>query len=458
MSRLVSKLRGLIQNKFLRDTGTLQLGAMLVAGGNFLSAVGLAFLLGSARQGEFYVAVSLYSFLWFLVNLGLVAVTVSHVSAALAKGDRDEAASWLAYLLKAYAILGAGVAAAAILVLPWAAEHLVESRREVGLYAAFLAFTPFFDLPRVVAGAGFQATRSMVPLAQSDNAFELVRVFLVLLGALLTGDLRGPVIGSLAASVIGSFLAHALYVRECRGEHQLLPRPAEILRHVRDVPLRKGLALGLRMGAVQNLNAMGVQILPALLLQRFGSSSWVAYLRISQRIMNVPLMLMQAISRTALPVFSELAGAKDMRRMCHAYFRTSIYSGLTIGAGILAFLPFLPFVLEHAFPEDFREPIRTICWILTPGYIVLSFSIANDTFYLVTRTLRVGILVSIVGSLFNLPSVALLAWAFPTVGVAWGLSVMMMWSLFHPGYAYYWYRKNVVNGPVAAAPLSEGAA
>ena len=454
---LAKRLQDLLRNQFLRDTSTLQVGAMLVAGGNFLSAVGLAFLLGSARQGEFYVAVSLYSFLWFLVNLGLVAVTVSHVSAALAAKKRDEAASWLAYLLKAYGILGSLVATAAVFVLPWAAEHLVEARREVGVYAGFLALTPLLDVPRVVAGAGFQASRRMVSLAQSDNAFELVRVFLVLLGALLTGDLRGPVIGSLCASLLGSLLASALYLRECKEQPETMLRPGEILRHVRGVPLRKGLYLGLRMGAVQNLSALGVQILPALLLQRFGSSSWVAYLRISQRILNVPLMLMQAISRTALPVFSELAGAKDMRRMCHAYFRTSIYSGLTIGAGILAFLPLLPWVLEATFPEDFREPIRTICWILTPGYMALSFSTANDTFYLVTRTLRVGIVVSIVGSLFNLPAVALLAWAFPTVGVAWGLTVMMFWSLWHPGYAYYWYRKNVVHGTGGSAPVGGGA-
>ena len=34
----------------------------------------------------------------------------------------------------------------------------------------------------------------------------------------------------------------------------------------------------------------------------------------------------------------------------------------------------------------------------------------------------------------------------PLVGVAWGLSVTMFWSLWHPAYAYYWYRKNVIAG------------
>ena len=127
----IHKLKGLIASQFLRDTGTLQAGALLVAVGNFISAVGLAFLLGPARQGEFYVAISLYSFLWFVVNLGLVTVTVNKVSGALANGDRDEAASWLAYLLKAYTLLGALVGVMGWLILPWAKWHnatLAQSR------------------------------------------------------------------------------------------------------------------------------------------------------------------------------------------------------------------------------------------------------------------------------------------------------------------------------------------
>jgi O-antigen/teichoic acid export membrane protein len=448
-----SKLKELVRNKFLRDTGTLQVGAAMVSVGNFVSAAGLALLLGSTSQGEFYVAISLYSLLWFTVNLGLVSVAVSHISAGLAKKDLGEASSWLAYLLKAYAVLGGAVGIVGVLVLPWIAVNVLDARYEVGVYAGILAFTPLIDLPRVVACAGFQGARRMIPLAQSDNGFEFVRVFLVLTGALITGDMRGPAIGSLLASAVGSLLAMDLYHRECKLQPNLIPSLGSILRHVRDVPLTKGLAVGMRMGAVQNLAALGGQILPALLLQTFGSPAWVAYLRIAQRIMAVPLMAMKAISRTALPAMAELAGAKDMRRLCQTYFRTSLYSGLIISSGLLMMLPFLPFVLSKAFPVDFRDPIWTICLILTPGFMVISFSIANDTFYLITKTLRIGIIVSVVGALINLPLIAALAWKFPTVGVAWGLSISMFWSLWHPIYVYGWYRKNVV-APDEAAKLS----
>lgn len=109
------KLRALLQHKFLRDTTTLQVGALLNAGGNFLSAVALTHLLGARRQGEFYVAIAMYSFLWYIVNLGLVSVTVSQVAAATARGGREKAGAWLAYLAKAYFALGAAVAVVGLL-------------------------------------------------------------------------------------------------------------------------------------------------------------------------------------------------------------------------------------------------------------------------------------------------------------------------------------------------------
>jgi O-antigen/teichoic acid export membrane protein len=196
------------------------------------------------------------------------------------------------------------------------------------------------------------------------------------------------------------------------------------------------------MGAVQNLMAMATQILPTLLVQRFGTTEWVAYVRIAQRIMNVPSMFMQGISRTTLPVFSRYAGQGDLLRMCRAYFRASLYSGLLITTGILCSLPFLPWVIERAFPPDYHEPVWRVCRILVPGFALMSFAIANDTFYLVTDTLRVGILLSVAGTVVNTAVIAFLTSRYPTVGVAWGLDLTMTLSLMHNAYAWIWYRKH----------------
>jgi hypothetical protein len=66
----MSKRLGLFKNKFLARFGDAPGRALLNAAGNFVSAALLAHVLGAKVQGQFYVAVSLYSFLWFLVNQG----------------------------------------------------------------------------------------------------------------------------------------------------------------------------------------------------------------------------------------------------------------------------------------------------------------------------------------------------------------------------------------------------
>ena len=60
------KLRRFLEHKFVRDTATLQVGSLFVSAGNLASAVLLAHVLGAREQGQYYVAVTLYSLLWFL--------------------------------------------------------------------------------------------------------------------------------------------------------------------------------------------------------------------------------------------------------------------------------------------------------------------------------------------------------------------------------------------------------
>lgn len=446
-------LRRLLDHRFLRDTATLQLGALFNAAGNFISAVLLAHLLGAKLQGQFYVAVSLYSLLWFLVNQGLVQATVSQVAAANSRGQRDKAAGWLAWLWKASIVWGIGICALGFLLLPSVADWWFDGDRRIGVWAAWLSLSPLLELPRVVACAGMQGMRRMVPLALTENGQEAIRVFLVVTGALITRSATGPVIGTVVASALGSVVALELFRRDRLSAASPLPALREIAAHLREVPLHYGTPLGVKVGLVRNLNALCMEILPSLILKYFGSDEWVAYVRIAQRLMKVPLMFMQGISRTTLPMFSEIAGLRDIARLRHAFFKVTLYSGLIISAGVLVFLAVLPWVLSFAFPPEYREPLWTVCLILVPGFLIMSFSIANDTFYLVTNTLRVAVVISVMGTLASILLLIWLAYRNPTTGVPWGLSLAMASSGVHFAYAA-WYLTRHRTEPVAK-PLEE---
>jgi len=444
-----------LRNRLLRDTATLQVGTLLNALSNLAGTIAIAYLLGAREQGRFYVAIALYSLLWFVLNQGVHTAAVAQVAAATSRGLVQKSAAWLAFVAKAYVVIGLVLAAAGWLLLPLAGRHLFHVDEEPIRWALWLTISPLVEMPRVVAGVGLQGTRRMLPFARVENAQELARLFLVVSGALLTGTAAGAIAGTLLSSAVGSVVAIELYRAERRRVPDLLPPLREIARQVRDVPLRVGLPLGIKMGLVRSIDAIATQVLPSLVLQRFGTSEWVAYLRIAQRLMAIPLLFMQGVSRAVLPALSELVGLRDMDRFRRTYVRATLISGAVGCTALLLCVLVLPAVLDLTFPRSYREPVWIAALILLPGCMVLSFSIANDTFYLATDTLRVGVLLCVAGLLVNGAVVTLLAAQVPTTGVAWGLSFTLATSVMHHVHAALWFRRRARAGPGGPAPASD---
>lgn len=435
-------LVGLLRSKFVKDTATLQVGGFLTAFGNLASTILLAFVLGAAEQGRYFVAISLYSMVFLMLSTGINQATVSQVSAAYARGNHEKVAIWLAFQLKASVVIGLLFFGAGTWLFPAVSElEWMGGNRRIGVLAWWLSATPLIEAPRAVAIAAFQSTRRMLPLAQTENVHETVRVFLVSAGALVTGRAEGAILGSLLASTMSSVLAFELYWRARRDGLGPLPAGGEILGHVRDVPLRKGVPLGVRLGLLRSLDAIGLQVLPMLIINAVVGSDVVAYTRTAQRIMNVPMMLMGGVSRTIFPVMNQLAGLKDVERFKRTFLRTTLIGGSFISVGILLSLPFLQYVVGVFWPPDYVEPVTQLCLIFAIGCIALSFALGLDSFYVVTDSMNGAIWLNV----FAIPITAALAvflcQRYPLTGGAWAITVCMCWGLFHYVYIAFIFRR-----------------
>lgn len=455
----------LLGHKLVRDTATLQAGTVAVLACNLAGVVLLAHVLGATAQGQYYVAITLYSLLWFLLNPGVVAATVTQVAAANARGLHDKVAAWLAFLAKAQLALGLALVVLGFVLLPWIVRVVepgdAAAARFYTLWGLVMCATPLLELPRVVACAALQATRTMLPFARIETGQELVRVFLVVTLAVATHSPAGPVVGTLLASAFGSWIAIEQYRAARRAEPARLPSVSAIVAHVRDVPMRAGLTLGFKLGVCRSMDAAANQLLPTLLMQRYASAEWVAYLRIAQRLTALPQVFMQALQRTLMPRLSELAGEQHRERFRATFIRGSLYSGLLTCGALALLFPLLPFATEFGMPRDYREPIQHIAWILAPGLALLSFSIANESFYLITNQLRVLVVSCVLGLVVTGLAQWYLARNVPETGVAWGLTVTCAWSLTHYAYfAWYWRRgaRGTPNAPHAAAHVAPRAA
>jgi O-antigen/teichoic acid export membrane protein len=441
-------LRGLVKtlkgSRFARDSTVLQAGSIFLAGSGLLATVALSHILGASKQGEYYLGIAVFTALWFLLNLGVASVATSKVAFATTAGDGEGVRDWIAFALEATLLMGTVCALLCWLVLPTALDWWLDGdpaqAQRVAWYALLLALEPLIGLPRLICSVAFQGQRRMASLTQMENAQELSRAFLVSAGAFWTGSVLGAVLGQLLAAVLGIAIAFHFYGKE-RAKGQDLPSLWSIFARIGRVRMRGRWGLGIRMGLVRNIDAYAVMVLPSLILGRYGSASWVTYLRIAQRFVNVLKLFMTGVGRTGFVALSSAGQDPDPRRLARVYRQTTLIGGACVIGVSLLLLPILPWILQRALPPDYREPVWTTVLILMPGVWIMGFSVVNDVFYLVTNRLHVGILISTIAFFSLIPVMFFLAQLMPEKGIAIALSITYSTSIAHVIYAWIWLKR-----------------
>lgn len=458
-------LKRFFGSRFFRDSAILQVSGGLTALSSLISVAVIAGTIGADQQGEYITAISLYGLFFMLFNTGVMQATVTQLASNLAHGRREKIASWLAFLVKVYALAGVFLLAVGWLVLP-PLGTLFGDGRHVGVMAWWLCASPLLELPRVVAAATFQAARRMADLARLEVRTEFARLLLVCSGALITGDARGPVLGTVATAGVGGVLGLLAYRRAARGDELKLPSPGFIIGHVRDVPLRQGLRLSLRIGALRSLDALAFNILPPLFIQLAGRLSghantdqWVSYFRIAQRVMQIPVIALQGISRTALPALSQMAGRRDAVGFERAFQRVTIVSGAMTGLGVLIALLLVRIPVEWLLPPEYHDPVPRLCAILAMGYGVIGFSVAFDSYYIVTDQLKLALRLSFGSMAISLPALFWLCWLLPESGAAWGMVLNYSYTIVHLVFMARYFRSGrMARVWEGAAPSEDGSA
>jgi O-antigen/teichoic acid export membrane protein len=381
--------------------------------------------------------------------------TIGQIAAAAARGNEFKSSGWIAFLAKTVLVVGLLIFALGAFLLPWVGETIYEDRR-IGVWAWWLCAQPLLELPRIVAMVAFQGTRRMLLLGQTENGHELVRFFLVVCGALVTGSAEGAVLGQLLASAIGSVLALGLYRQARRDGGHPLPGLRQIAARMRDVKIRQGIRLGLRVGLLKNGQTLFGNVFPRLIIGAVADMSWVTYFHIAQRVVMVPMMLAQGVSRTLLPALGELAGLKDLRRFRRLFFRATLLTGGCITAGILIALPLIRPLTRILFPADYADPVLQFALILSLGYVPFSFAVGLESFYIVSNQVRAWLGLTVVGALITIPTNVWLILAVPYTGTAWGLSLYHSWVIVHLGYAAWFLLKSQARRQVWSDPEGSG--
>ena len=436
----MSALARIRESRFLRDSFLLQISGALQAGIGFVSSAAIAHSIGLEGQSAYGLTVAMYGLLFMLLNTGVVAAGVNQISAAEKNGRPEKIASWLAYVVKVYAGVGLGLVIAGIFLLPRLAEWRgYEGAQALGFMAAVLCTMSLLETPRVLATVTFQGLRRMSDLARLDVGTDLGRLLAVLAGLAILRSPAGAVYGHLAGGALGSILGVVMMRRASRRDGRV-PGLRDILSRIRDVPLVQGLPLALRAGSMRSMDALALEVLPPLLLKAKDAIAGgvVAEMKVAQRVMKLPVTLLQGLSRTALPMLSRNMGERDPELFRRQFLRVSLTGGVVVVLGIGLALLFLPLVVRVAYPPEYEAPVRRLLLIFAVGYSMQSFAVALDAFYFVTGRFRVAILISVLGLFVTIPLMGWLGQRLPETGVAWGIVASMSLCLVH--YAHIgWY-------------------
>ena len=424
------KLLEMLRSRFVRDTATLQAAGVINQLSQMISTVLIAYLLGAEGQGLLVTAIALQGGLHFLVNTGVVPATVSQIAVAASRGNAEKTAGWIAFVTKAILVFGLAILVVGWFLLPWVGERWFGSR-EVGVWAWILCLEPILDLPRAVAFTAFQGTRRMKALAQLENADEVVRLFLVVIGAVVTGSGLGAVIGSVVAALFGSLLAIELWRQARNDGGAVLPSVRDIARSMWSVPLRQGLRLGLRIGIVKNGTSLFLTVFPRLVISRFVGPEYTSYFHIAQRILTIPLTLMLGISRTALPALAGLSGTRDWRGFRKLFLQISFGSGAVLGGSILLAIPFIEPLVAWLFPPDYAYPVATYYMVLCVGAVPFTFAVAIESFYIATNRIKAWLWLTALGAFITIPLNVVFVKLIPYTGMAWGIALYQSWVLVH---------------------------
>jgi O-antigen/teichoic acid export membrane protein len=351
----------------------------------------------------------------------------------------------MAFVAKTYLLFNVILIVGGFFLLPWAGKHWFDSEgsgEQIGWWAWWLTLWPLIDTPRSVVFVALQGTRRMLPLAQLETTQELGRVFLVIIGVVITGGrVEGAIIGEIVSRFLAMVVALEIY-REARSDGgSFLPPLREVWRHVLEIPLRRGIPLALKVGFVKNVSSLFLKSMPRLLIGGVAGLSWVAYFQIAQRIMDVPMTFLQGLSRTVLPALAEKRGHGDVRGFARLFLRSSFFGGGLVALGILVLLPCVPWIVQRFYPEDYAKPVFIVAGILAFGYVPMAFAVGLEAFYMVTDQMRASIILTVLGCIVTIPVNVYLIHHIPETGAIWGLSFYMSWVLVHFAYITWWFRR-----------------
>jgi O-antigen/teichoic acid export membrane protein len=428
---LLDKAKGLHRRKFVRETVIMQGGMFVTLATYLLTSVVLARGLGPFQFGRYTIAFSLYTFIFFIGNLGLTTTAVSRYSQACGAGDAARKVRVLAQFLRVFAMMAFAIVALGG-ALPWIGATIYDDAR-LGWLSWGLCLLGPVELVNAFMLVVLQGGRRAADYVIYDNASGITRLVVILFALMVD-----PALESVIAAYLVSGVAYAWYGARL---YQLARREADPAHA--PPPLREVVREAWRVdtegmftsGALIAIGKNGSQLfrsLAFLLVGNHAGNTSVAHFRVAFFFMWAVQQFLGGLQRSLLPALGFRLGksGNDEIRFRRDIIRVCLGSGVLFIAVTAVLCLMAPTVIRFLYGARYSGAIDYV-YILAVGHLVLGFSVVSEAFYIFTHQvplsakLNVAMLLALmVGAWWGIS-------AFGAIGGAWVFAISQLLGIVH---------------------------
>ena len=415
-------IRQIIGRKLFKDTVAFQAQTFASIVISLLTSIALTRILGKDDYGTYAMVI----FVFNLLNIGRYIspgiVVINRIAEANASKKPDEIKEAIAYYLKVSLITGGLVAILGAAFGPALAKLIYG--KEVAHLAVRLIFLSVFlsiisDLTIVI----FQGMRMMLHFAVFNTIQLAMRLVLITAFLVMRFGVPGVVYAYLLSALLGS-LTGILFLHKARKDgNEFIPNTHDVFFSIPRAALKMHFGF-MTMTSLNKQATTLISIVPALMLGRYAEKSEVGFYNLGLHIVGALWSVFLGFAGNLLPYMSEIKGRDNMQLLKQRFRKVTLYSGLASIVIAGAFALIAKYAVLIVYGKDYL-PVVPVIYVMLLQYVLCSFGIAANSYYIVTKRVLFALLSKVVLLFVSIPFGWWLVKAYGALGAGIFYSVLL---------------------------------
>lgn len=357
MNELKDKILNTLRHPFVKDTAILQISNIFSVGFGIIISILIARLLQPENYGLYGLVFAFASLLGLFMNWGADKATVTLLSEAYIKKDREEIKNILTYFLKINIIVFFTIGLLFIVLSPYLSQILYKSI-DIGNLARLIILTNLFGIFFGINSISLQVLRQMGFYVFFDILDSLLKGIFSIVFILLGLNVLGVVLSHLVVAVLLFIISIFFYQSYILKKNALWPSLKDLFLNLHRVPIKKYFKFGALIAIDENVASL-YSYLPMIFLGMFTAVSEIGYFKIALHYIKLPIVLLGPVSQLLniqLPI-TKTAGLESLR---FNFIKATLYS-LALAVFLTVFLVFMaPYLVQFFYGESFMPSVRLI--------------------------------------------------------------------------------------------------